>query len=156
MAKQAGPYYLTGCYDDICFYKMDGIYYARMKSSLMGKRVKKDVAFKETMRYAALLASASKLASRLYRALPKESKGIAVYRKLTGEVMQLLKQGKTADEVLSMLNKPATAFNAQWRDDLKKEIQVPSYADMVIAKVFANGFESEDLVETKFADEVPP
>ena len=81
MAKQAGTYHITGCFDNLCFYEMEGKYYVRLKSSLTGKRVKKDPSFKRTMQYAALLGSASAIASAVYRALP-ESKGIALYRVL--------------------------------------------------------------------------
>lgn len=47
MAKQIGPVFITGTIGDICFYKMDGQYYARMKSSLSSKRVKRIKAGKE-------------------------------------------------------------------------------------------------------------
>jgi hypothetical protein len=103
MAEQAGPFYITGCYGNICFYQMHGKHYARMKSSLEGKRVKKDPAFCGTMRYARLLGKASKIASMLYRALPEEEKAKGSYRKLVGQAMQLLKQGRTTAEALALL-----------------------------------------------------
>jgi hypothetical protein len=37
MAKQVDDIKITGTYDDVTNYKMDGQYYARMKSSLTGK-----------------------------------------------------------------------------------------------------------------------
>jgi len=45
VAKQIGATKITGTIQNICFYKMEGQYYARQKSSLTGKRVKKDPAF---------------------------------------------------------------------------------------------------------------
>lgn len=32
MAKQRGPHYITGTYNGICFYRMDGRYYAGGKA----------------------------------------------------------------------------------------------------------------------------
>ena len=138
MAKQAGAYYITGCFDNLCFYKMEGKYYVRMKSSLKGKRVKKDVAFKRTMQYAGLLADASSIASSLYKMLPKESKGIAVYRMLTGKVMKLLKDGKRANEIMHVLKhraKPKTKKDAARKKDRYLFCRY-TYADAVIAEVF--------------------
>ncbi len=103
MAKQEGPYFVTGCAGNICFYKMDGQYYMRLKSTLSGKRVKKDPRFKKTMQNAGLLADASKIASKLYRELPKEERAKGLYRKLTGMGMRLLKEGKSKEEVFALL-----------------------------------------------------
>ena len=80
MAKQAGPFFITGTIDQICFYRMDGSYYARAKSSLDGKRVKKDPAFRETMRYAELMGKASSSASIAYRDLPDKQKVKGLFR----------------------------------------------------------------------------
>ena len=93
MAKQKGPVYFTGCSGGITFYSMDGKYYQRRKSSLSGKRVKRSAAFKRTMEYAGLLGRASKLAAAVYRNLPKAERQHELYRELTGQAMQLLKQG---------------------------------------------------------------
>jgi hypothetical protein len=93
MAKQKGPVYFTGCSGGITFYRMDGVYYQRRKSSLSGKRVKRSQAFKRTMEYAGLLGRASQLAAAVYRSLPKAERKHALYLQLTGQAMQLLKQG---------------------------------------------------------------
>ena len=39
MARQSGHIFITGTLDDVTYYKMYGIYYARMKSSLSRKKV---------------------------------------------------------------------------------------------------------------------
>jgi len=67
MPKQKGPVYYTGTHGDACFYKMDGQYYVRKKSSLSGKRVKQAPSFALTRVYADLLAQASRLAAAVYR-----------------------------------------------------------------------------------------
>lgn len=78
-----------GC---ITIYKMYDRYYARAKSSLTGKRVKKDKAFRRTMDNANRLAAASRIASAVYRLVPAESKQHTLYRKLTGMAIERLKQ----------------------------------------------------------------
>lgn len=91
MAKQTGTLTITGTIGEICFYRMEDQYYARPKSSLSGKRVKKDPAFRETMRYAGLMAKASVTASAFYRMLPAEKRKQRHFQLITGKVLQLLK-----------------------------------------------------------------
>ena len=91
MAKAAGNIKITGTVDNICFYKLDGEYFARSKSSLEGKRVKNDPAFKRTMAHAQLLAHASKIASGIYKNVSEEDKSIKTYREIVGKVMKELK-----------------------------------------------------------------
>ena len=98
MSKQKGPVYITGTVDGICYYKMNGRYYARRKSTLSRKRVKRDPAFRLTRKYADLLGRASRIAVGVYRLLPRDQKKIALYRAMTGQAMAMLKQG--ADEVV--------------------------------------------------------
>jgi hypothetical protein len=93
MAKQVGDIKIVGTLEDLCFYKMQGEYFVRMKSSLTGKRFWKDRAFVGSRRSAGLLAKASSLASRLYRLMPKEKKDREVFRALTGKVKRLLCDG---------------------------------------------------------------
>ena len=136
MAKQVGPFKLTGCYDNICFYKMDGQYFARTKSSLDGKRVKKDPAFAATMRYAGLLGKASKIASSIYRSLPKEKKEPGLYRKLTGQAMLLLKDDKTTAEVLELLQPKETEQKSIPVSSGKSIVEKVGFADAILSYVF--------------------
>ncbi|HEU4554196.1 MAG TPA: hypothetical protein VFS25_15230 [Chitinophaga sp.] len=99
MPRQTGPVYITGTIDGICYYKMDGEYLYRRKSSLSRKRVKKDPAFALTRVYADLMAQASRLASAVYRQLPKARKGVALFHAMTGEALLLLKQGVSVDVI---------------------------------------------------------
>lgn len=157
MANQTGTFHITGCIDNLCFYKMNGKYYVRMKSSLTGKRVKKDPRFKRTMQYAGLLANASKIASALYKELPKEEKGITVYRMLTGKAMKLLQQGKSSDEILYLLGSPAKEIPKEECTKKKDRIlfDAYSYADALIAKVFAD-IAIEKTTTMSLPEEMPP
>ncbi|NII29046.1 hypothetical protein HB364_28465 [Pseudoflavitalea sp. X16] len=104
MAKQiAGLCSFEGTFDDITFYKMDGQYYARAKSSLSSKRVKTSPEFKWTMVYARLLARASKIGSQVYKALPPGWRQFWMYRSFTGEAFTLLKENAYTDEEVKQL-----------------------------------------------------
>lgn len=103
MAKQVGPVFITGTIGDICFYRMDGVYYARMKSSLNSKRVKKDPKFRRTMEYAGLMGQASKIAAGVYRLLPEDKRKHTLYRAMTGQALRMLKDGMEADVVKAQL-----------------------------------------------------
>ncbi len=87
---------------------MDDEYYARLKSSLSGWRVKTSPVFMNTMKYAGLLANASVIASTVYRLLPKEKRERKVYQQLTGMTMQLLKKGIPKEDVITLLKKTPT------------------------------------------------
>jgi len=105
MAKQAGTIKINGTIGDICFYRLHEEHYARTKSSLSGKRVKHDPAFKGTMKYAALLACASKIASVIYKRLPKEQKSRKKYQAMTGQAMQLIKEKMNIETVIELMSK---------------------------------------------------
>ena len=105
MAKQIGDIVITGTYDDLCFYKMDGQYYVRMKSSLTRNRVRKSAAFANTMKSANELGTASVLASRVYRTIAKEKRKVTLYRKMTGMAKLLLKHGESKEQVTELLEK---------------------------------------------------
>lgn len=96
MSKQRGPVYFTGTVDGICYYKMNGKYYARRKSTLSRKRVRRDPAFARTRRNAELLGQASRVAAGIYRLLPRAQKKLDLYRAMTGQAMAMFKKG--ADE----------------------------------------------------------
>jgi hypothetical protein len=91
MATQMGLLQISGTVHGICFYKMDGKYYARKKSKLAGERVKSDPVFAETMRHSKRMGSASKIASVLYRQIvPPNERSRDKYREVVGMVMKEL------------------------------------------------------------------
>jgi hypothetical protein len=94
MATQIGLLPIIGTVHGICFYKMDGKYYARKKSSLSAERVKQDSAFVETMRYANHMGNASKIASTIYRQIvPQHERSRDKFR----EVVSMVKRELAAD-----------------------------------------------------------
>ncbi len=104
MPKQKGPKFISGTINGLTYYKLNGRYYVRKKSSLSRKRVRRSPAFKRTMEYAGLLGQASQLASAVYRMLPRQQQKVERYRALTGKAMQLLKEGLDVAAVKARLS----------------------------------------------------
>jgi hypothetical protein len=103
MAKQIGEIRITGTVAGITFYRMDGQYYARRKSSLRGERVKGDKRFRRTMESAGRLGRGSQWASRVYRSLPREQQVYALFCRLKSAAIRALKEGKKEKEVQALL-----------------------------------------------------
>lgn len=157
MARQSGHLCITGTINNLCFYKMDGQYYVRMKSSLTGKRVKKDPAFSVTMRYAEFLASAARIASGIYRELATEQKIKGLYRKMTGETMRLLKENKTIIEVTCLIEAKYVKIKAASKKPaLKNPLnKVFSFADAVLESIFTTPSEAARYMVSPIPEAAP-
>ena len=152
MAKQLGPFFLRGTINNICFYKMDGVYYARAKSSLDGKRVKRDPAFRETMRHAGLLGQASKIASAIYRHLKEDEKSLISYRQLTGQAMRLLKENRPVEEVKE-------AMQRQWIEDIPIVVPAKEHINegiLFVEKILLELFGKVTIGDFYYQEEIPP
>ena len=103
MAKQSGHIFITGTIHDVTYYKMYDTYYARMKSSLSRKKVLESPRFARTRMHAGQLADASRIASQLYRSIPKEKRNRPMFRAFVGKAKVLLAEGNSKEVVLEML-----------------------------------------------------
>ena len=83
---------------------MEGKGYARLKSSLTGKRVKKDPRFKRTMESARRLGRASQLASKVYRTLKRSELVYPLFTELKCLGIKALKEGRNDAAVLELLS----------------------------------------------------
>jgi hypothetical protein len=144
MARQTGMHKITGTIGNLCFYKMEKKFYVRTKSSLTSKRVKNDLQFKRTMQYANLLAEASRIASSLYKKLNERQKVKGLYRKLTGEVMYLLKKGMTKAKAMHELEK------IYCKKPIKKNIVHPQLWQIFFLKHISQIAFTEQPVEINF------
>jgi hypothetical protein len=116
MAKQIGVLRITGTIGNITFYKMNGEYYARSKSSLSGKRVKKDPNYERFRTYSGRMACASQTAGSIYRSLRKADREVSLYRKMVSEGLRLLRAGcaeERLEETLRAMFLPAPAVAVQ-------------------------------------------
>ncbi|MFT3824770.1 MAG: hypothetical protein QM731_12650 [Chitinophagaceae bacterium] len=108
----------------LVFYKMRNKYFVRALSSLSSERVKNSKEFKNTMFYANRMVIASKLAGVIYRQLPPAWKLHALYRKLTGYAMQLLKEEMNATDILRKL--PELLYQLGYNETIQYETIRPS------------------------------
>ena len=154
MARQTGPNPFTGRRGNLLGYRMAGKYYIRFVSSLTAKRVLEDPAFKRTMQYAGLLGKASKIASSIYRLSPVKEHGF--YRRLTGMAMQLLKQGKSAEEAFEQLYNDFILPPPPVTSPRRQPVSSPSFADGLLNRLFAKSPETEDLEKEPVAHHPPP
>ncbi len=95
----------TGTRDSITIFWMFGKPFMRSRSSLTGKRVKKDPAFHKTMQNAAVMAAASPIALKVYALMLPQHKNHKLRCKLTGEVMTWLKYGWKEEDIIEWLSK---------------------------------------------------
>ena len=103
MARQSGDIKITGTIEDICFYKMDGNYYVRMKSSLTAKKFWKSKAFEGSRKSCKRFSMANKLASQAYRMVAKEKRAYSLFCFLRTKAIHYLKRGLEQKEVLKIL-----------------------------------------------------
>lgn len=103
MARLNGIPPMTGTIGPVTIYKMFERYYIRSRSNFTAKRVKTDPAFHKTRAYSNLMATASPIASSVYRGIPVRFKQKQLYRRLVGEAMSLLKFLWTEQEIVAYL-----------------------------------------------------
>lgn len=106
MAKWVGegtpPY--TGTIDCLTIYQLpDGKWYVRMKSSITGKRIKKDPVFEGFRKSSFRMKDASPIASKVYQQLPV--KKYKLFREMTGKALLGLKAGLSVDIITELLIK---------------------------------------------------
>ncbi|MDF2187617.1 hypothetical protein [Paraflavitalea sp. CAU 1676] len=103
MARLTSRPPFIGTVGPVTIYQMYDEYYLRTRSSLDAKRVKTDPAFRKTMQYANLMATASPIGSIVYAQVPLHRKKHKLYRKITGEAMTWLKYQWQQEEVIEYL-----------------------------------------------------
>ena len=102
MAKQAEGF-IVGTFDDITFYKMEGSYYARMKSSLTGKKFWKHKAFEGSRRSCNRFGRGNQLASIVYNEIPEVLRKYEVFCLMKKVAIAMLKAGLEEAAVIEAL-----------------------------------------------------
>jgi hypothetical protein len=102
MARQVGEYRFEGTIDGICFYKMEGEYYARKQSSLTGKKFWKARCFERSRRSCKRLSRGSQLAAKVYNSFQKQK---GMYAALKSKAIALLKKNTSEEKVMRKLLK---------------------------------------------------
>ena len=138
MAKQIGPNFKEMCKQNLQFYKMDGKYYVRKKSSLSRRRVLTDKAFTLTRVHSNIMAQASPIAAVVYRQIPKPDKDFSYFRALVGMAQTMVKLGMNKEEIYEVLYNltfpPVESVVAVVK---KETIETFSFADEVLNTIFS-------------------
>jgi hypothetical protein len=104
MARMGTISGFTGTRNGVTVYHMYGQRYMRTKSSLSGKRVKESLEFKETMHHAGILATASRIASEVYKGFTEKKKRKYPYRYLTGLAIKMVRNCMAEKKIYQGLN----------------------------------------------------
>ncbi len=137
MARQCGPNYIIGTIGNTTYYKMNGIYYARAKSSLERKRVKTDRQFSNTMRNANWFGQASKISSAVFRFLLASgsvNRKDRIDRKIQKRSVELLRTGMENEEI--------------------KRVLIKEFEHYALSKIQKTVMKSEDSPVNQFAEKV--
>jgi hypothetical protein len=102
MAKQLSGF-IEGTIDDICFYRCEGNFYARMKSSLTGKRFWRDEAFSGSRKSCGRFGEGNRIASKVYRIISREKRVYALFCFLKKRAILMLKVGSSVEETEVLL-----------------------------------------------------
>jgi hypothetical protein len=135
MAKQVSAYKFEGTVDGICFYKMEGEYYARKQSSLTGKRFWKAACFEGSRRSCKRLSLGSQLAAGVYNRFRKQE---GMYATLKTKAIALLKNNASEEKVIQELLKLAMQLQPVRRHSSKsiRPARVKKQKTHGLARVF--------------------
>ncbi len=103
MARQISDTIITGTYDNLVFYKMEGKGYMRMKSSLTGKQFKTKACFANSRKSSGRFAKGNKIASEMYNSIPAAERQYSLFTRLKSKAIGLLKAGLAENEVKTQL-----------------------------------------------------
>ena len=105
MARQEGIIRLTGTVGSVTYYKMNGEYHARLKSSLTGKKFWKHKAFEASRRSCRRFALGNHLASQVYRQLPPEKRLYSIFCQLKTAAIHYIRLGYSSEQTNERLQK---------------------------------------------------
>ena len=117
MAKQAGDFKLVGTFDDLCYYKFNGKYCVRRKSSLTSKQFWKAKVFEGSRKSCKRFGEGNSLASKLYRSLDEEKRIYKLFCFLKKRAIALLKQGNSLQQTETVLKDYLVEFGYLPRED---------------------------------------
>ena len=103
MAEVFAPFPIQRTMCNLTFYMMEGRNFVRKKSSLTRRKVLYSPQFARTRHNAALMATAAKIGSAVYNALPEYWRQGWMYRSFTGEARKMLGKGISDDEIKRVL-----------------------------------------------------
>jgi hypothetical protein len=109
MALQVSDTIITGTFDNLVFYKMDGKGYVRMKSSLNRKQFKTQRRFANSRKSASCFGKGNILASDVHNIIPAPERKHSMFIQLRSAAIAFLKAGAPKNEVNT---KPAVLISS--------------------------------------------
>jgi hypothetical protein len=132
MARPQGTIYDSGTIDGMTFYRMEGKYYTRRKTSLSKERVLTNKAFERSRTAARVFGEASKLASEEHGMLTREQRKHGLIGKLSRAANRRLHQGMDKVEVVLVLLREYAGMEVEAMGEKKpspREPVKPSFHD---------------------------
>jgi len=93
-------YRVSGTFGDYTYYNRRGTYCRRKRTSLNKERILSDPAFKNFRNCSTQFGQASRIATSIYKQLPKKKRKDGVIGKLTGEIYKLIRSGLSKKKIL--------------------------------------------------------
>ena len=103
MALQAGNIMISGTIGDLTYYKMGNTFFARWKTRIDKRMFWNDRRFEGSRQSCKRFAEGNKLASQVYRSLPKEQKKYERFCQLKSAAIIYLKEGHSIRETIEQL-----------------------------------------------------
>jgi hypothetical protein len=99
MAKQTGPFFISGTIAGITYYQRNGQWLLRSKTSLNKKRISIDSAFANSRRASDGFGRAAQFAKKIYWQLPASKRGRGIIGKIAGRVNTMMVNGNTPEAI---------------------------------------------------------
>ena len=144
-----GDVFYEGTIGKFTFYRMWGKYRRRRKSSLTGKRFRKDKAFKGSRESAERFALGNKLASRLYKMVESEKKAYKLFCFLKKRAIELIKEGQTVDEAKEVLVDYLRSFEMLKEEQRAKQEERSAECEVRTANEALEAKNDEQVVKTQ-------
>jgi hypothetical protein len=147
MAKPKKTIRISATIGDLCFYQRNGKTFLREARALDRKLVLNDERFEKTMQFANKMGLASKIASEIYKDLPRELKARWIFRSITGHAASLLYKDMHPEEVKERLH---AQFISNPQEEIKEAEKATyrtaknyrrSSADKMLRKLFRESWE---------------
>jgi len=99
MAIQGAGFKIIGSIEDMNFYVANGKFIVRTKPCVSRNVLKKSKKFKRSREAAKRFGDGAKIASKIYRDMPKEKKVHGLFGKVVAVASKALKEGRSKEEV---------------------------------------------------------
>ena len=94
------PYQISGTIDDLTYFVINGVQYAKRKTTFKLKEKLNDPSFANCKKNTERLGKAAKLAKIKYATLSEKEKVSVKFGSIIKQVYKMIKEGKTEEEII--------------------------------------------------------